>query len=58
MHFWSARVFKKISSKYGFKSFNDVNSLIGFLKNDPLKGYTILIKGSRGIGLEKVYELL
>jgi UDP-N-acetylmuramoyl-tripeptide--D-alanyl-D-alanine ligase len=51
-------VFQKVSSKYGFKSFNDVNRLMDFLKSEPLKGNTILIKGSRGIGLEKIYDLL
>jgi UDP-N-acetylmuramyl pentapeptide synthase len=29
-----------------------------FLKRDPLLGNTILIKGSRGIRLEKIYDLL
>ena len=51
-------VFQKVSSKSGFKSFSDVNKLRDFLKNEPVKGSTILIKGSRGIGLEKIYDLL
>ena len=51
-------VFQKVSSKSGFKSFYDVNKLRDFLKSEPLKGNTILIKGSRGIGLEKIYDLL
>jgi UDP-N-acetylmuramoyl-tripeptide--D-alanyl-D-alanine ligase len=51
-------VFKKISSKSGFKAFENVDGLKEFLKSDPVKGNTILIKGSRGIRLEKVYELL
>ncbi|MCX6325950.1 MAG: UDP-N-acetylmuramoyl-tripeptide--D-alanyl-D-alanine ligase [Bacteroidia bacterium] len=51
-------VFQKVSLKSGFKSFSDVNKLIDFLKSEPVKGNTILIKGSRGIGLEKVYDLL
>ena len=50
--------FQKVSAKSGFKSFPDVNELMDFLKNEPLKGNTILIKGSRGIGLEKIYDLL
>jgi UDP-N-acetylmuramoyl-tripeptide--D-alanyl-D-alanine ligase len=51
-------VFQKVSSKSGFKSFYNVNKLRDFLKSEPLKGNTILIKGSRGIGLEKIYDLL
>ncbi len=51
-------VFQKVSSKSGFKSFSDVQKLIDFLKNEPVKGNTILIKGSRRIGLEKIYDLL
>jgi UDP-N-acetylmuramoyl-tripeptide--D-alanyl-D-alanine ligase len=51
-------VFQKVSSKSGLKSFSDVQKLIDFLKNEPVKGNTILIKGSRGIGLEKIYDLL
>lgn len=42
----------------GFKAFNDSQSLIEYLREDPPKGHTILIKGSRGMGLEKTYEVL
>jgi UDP-N-acetylmuramoyl-tripeptide--D-alanyl-D-alanine ligase len=51
-------VFQKVFSKSGFKSFSDVNKLMNFLKSEPVKGNTILIKGSRGIGLEKIYDQL
>ena len=51
-------VFKKISANSGFKAFYSVDELKDFLKHTPVKGNTILIKGSRGIGLEKVYDLL
>ena len=51
-------VFQKISSKSGFRSFYDVISLLKFLQEEPVRGNTILIKGSRGIGLEKIYDLL
>jgi len=51
-------VFQKACLKCGFKSFPDVNKLIDFLKKEPLTGYTILVKGSRRIGLEKIYDLL
>jgi len=29
-----------------------------FIRGVPLTGNTILIKGSRGMGLEKIYDLL
>ena len=51
-------VFKKNSSDPGPKAFDNVDMLSAFLKSEPLSGYTILIKGSRGIRLEKIYELL
>ena len=51
-------VFQKLSSKFGFKAFDHVDKLIEFLKVDSLSGKTILIKGSRGIRLEKIYEFL
>ena len=51
-------VFKKVSEKSGFKAFDNVDRLIDFLKSEALKGKTILIKGSRGIRLEKIYSLL
>ena len=41
-----------------FKAFDNVDKLMEFLKVEPLKGNTILIKGSRGIRLEKIYDLL
>jgi UDP-N-acetylmuramoyl-tripeptide--D-alanyl-D-alanine ligase len=51
-------VFQKVCLKCGFKSFHDVNKLMDFLKKEPLKDNLILVKGSRGIGLEKIYDLL
>ncbi len=51
-------VFMKLSENSGFSAFPDTGHLRDFLKSNPLKGNTILIKGSRGIGLEKLYDLL
>ncbi len=50
--------FQKVSSDSGCRSFYNTDKLIEFLKSEPLKGNTILIKGSRGMGLEKIYDLL
>ena len=50
--------FSKVSAGSGFRTFTDVGKLRDFLKNEPLKGYHILVKGSRGMTLEKIYNLL
>lgn len=51
-------VFYKISAKSGLKAFERTDELTEFIKSEPLTGNTILIKGSRGMGLEKIYDLL
>ncbi|MGD0341449.1 MAG: cyanophycin synthetase, partial [Bacteroidales bacterium] len=50
--------FSKLSAKSGFKSFPDIERLKDYLKSEPVSGYHILVKGSRGIALEQIYELL
>jgi len=39
---------------HSFKSFEKVEDLIGFIENEPIINHYVLIKGSRGIKLEKV----
>jgi len=51
-------LFTKASSGTGFKSYPDTAKLKEFLKNEPVKGYHILVKGSRGMALEQIYDLL
>jgi len=51
-------VFQQVASKSGFRAFSDVNILFDYLTKEPVRGSTILIKGSRGIGLEKIYDIL
>jgi len=51
-------VFKKLSDSYGYQSFIDTGKLRDHLKKKSLRGFTILIKGSRGISLEKIYDVL
>jgi UDP-N-acetylmuramoyl-tripeptide--D-alanyl-D-alanine ligase len=51
-------VFYKISAKSGLKAFERTDELTEFIKSEPLTGNTILLKGSRGMGLEKIYDLL
>jgi UDP-N-acetylmuramoyl-tripeptide--D-alanyl-D-alanine ligase len=50
--------FKKASGDSVFSLFNDVGELREHLKSEPVSGSLILIKGSRGMTLEKVYDLL
>jgi len=50
--------FKKVSAGFKFRSFASINKLKDFLKAEPLKGNYILIKGSRGMTLEKIFNLL
>ena len=40
------------------KSFKNTDELIEYLKQNPIKNKNILLKGSRGIALEKVIEFL
>ena len=39
-------------------SFKNTNEYSKFLKKDPIKNKSILLKGSRGIALEKLVDLL
>lgn len=51
-------MFKKVSSGFRFRTFADVEKLREYLKTESPQGYHILIKGSRGMALEKIYDLL
>ncbi len=50
--------FSKVSARSGFITFPSVGKLKEFLKSEQIKGHTILIKGSRGMVMEKIYEML
>ena len=49
-------IFKQVNPSE--KSFKNTDELIEYLKQNPLKNKNILLKGSRGIALEKVIEFL
>jgi len=51
-------VFSNLTSSYKFKAFKTVDNLIVYLEELDLKDKYILIKGSRGIKLEKTIEKL
>lgn len=50
--------FEIISKEFGYKSFAGVENLMEFLKLNPVTGKYILVKGSRGMMLEKIYDLI
>ena len=49
-------IFKQVNPSE--KSFKNTDELIEYLKQNPIKNKNILLKGSRGIALEKVIEFL
>ena len=49
-------IFKQVNPSE--KSFKNTDELIEYLKRNPIKNKNILLKGSRGIALEKVIEFL
>jgi len=51
-------LFKEAAKSIKAKTFSDSDEVITYLKEHPIKNNTILIKGSRGIKLEKVVEEL
>jgi UDP-N-acetylmuramoyl-tripeptide--D-alanyl-D-alanine ligase len=51
-------IFSSIAKEFGYKSFPDVGSLKDHIISKPVNGSYILVKGSRGIGLERIYDIL
>lgn len=51
------KTFNKIGASQ-FKTFANVDAFCKFVTKSPILGQTILVKGSRGIQLEKTYQLL
>ena len=49
-------IFKQVNPSE--KSFKNTDELLEYLKRNPIKNKNILLKGSRGIALEKVIEFL
>ena len=50
--------YQHISKGYSVRCFGDVDELYNWLQQNEVKAKTILIKGSRGIKLEKIIPLL
>lgn len=50
--------FSKFNSKLTLEKFKNTEELTEYLENNPIQDQMILLKGSRGIGLEKISHLL
>jgi UDP-N-acetylmuramoyl-tripeptide--D-alanyl-D-alanine ligase len=50
--------FGKLSSEFKAEYFNDSQQTLNWLSKNPIQGATVLVKGSRGIKLEKLLEAL
>jgi len=50
--------FSKVAGRSGFKTFPDVSKLREFLKSEKIKDHSILVKGSRAMAMEKIYDVL
>lgn len=52
------RVFHSLAKKYNVLSFSTVEGLIEFLDERPVQDHIVLVKGSRALGLEKIYGMM
>lgn len=50
--------FIKANKEFGYNSFQNVNELCAYIESNKIKNGNLLIKGSRGIQLEKILEYL
>ncbi|HRZ42013.1 MAG TPA: UDP-N-acetylmuramoyl-tripeptide--D-alanyl-D-alanine ligase [Bacteroidales bacterium] len=55
---WIGEVFHALSDQGAGKAFRGVAEAAEWLKNNPLQGRSILLKGSRGVQLERLIPLL
>ncbi len=51
-------VFKSLAKDFGYKTFNDADRLREYLILKPVEKAYILVKGSHGMMLEKIYDVL
>ena len=56
--FLVGKEFSDANQNFNFSAFKNVGELCQFLETNPIKNGTLLIKGSRGIQLEKVLQYL
>ncbi|HKJ79629.1 MAG TPA: UDP-N-acetylmuramoyl-tripeptide--D-alanyl-D-alanine ligase [Prolixibacteraceae bacterium] len=56
--FLTGPIFTKAAKNLPFKTFRNIGSLCSYFKAHPLTEGAVLVKGSRGIGLEKVVECI
>lgn len=51
-------VFSRLAGKFGFVSFQTTEEAIEHLSKNPVNDFLVLLKGSRGIRLEKIKDVL
>lgn len=56
--FLVGETFGKVAAGSQYNLFDDVAALCDHFAGSPLEGFTIFVKGSRGTGLEKLYDVL
>jgi UDP-N-acetylmuramoyl-tripeptide--D-alanyl-D-alanine ligase len=56
--FLVGQIFGKIAANSDYRLFENAKMLRDYLTDREIKDFVILIKGSRGIGLEKMYDVL
>ena len=56
--FLVGHIFSKIAADSDYTLFENAKNLRNYFIDKKMKGFTILIKGSRSIGLEKLYDVL
>ncbi len=52
------RVFHSLAGKYNMLSFQSVDELIKYLEEMPVRDKIVLVKGSRALGLERIYGMM
>jgi UDP-N-acetylmuramoyl-tripeptide--D-alanyl-D-alanine ligase len=56
--FLVGNLFEPHAGEFGYKCFKNADALAEYLKTNPVKGHHILVKGSRGVMLERIYNLI
>ena len=55
--FLVGKIFCKVAVNSGYTLFEDTKLLYNYFVDREIKGFIVLVKGSRGIGLEKLYDV-
>ncbi len=56
--FFVGAEFRKAAGNQAYHTFENIDALLSFIEKNPIKKGNLLIKGSRGIQLEKILDIL